>query len=223
MGFGGLIGAGRTEVMRCVFGLDAFDEGSIELAGKPIKIDSPQKAVQNGIGLVPEDRKTQGLVLILSVTENIELSSLDTVSKGGWIDNSRERLLVSEYVKSLRIKTPSAQQMVGALSGGNQQKVVLARCLATRPRLLILDEPTRGVDVNAKAEIHRLIEELVREGLGVIVVSSDLPELLDISDRIYVMRKGRVVRELQGDEISSTAVMRYAAGATQAQPERAAP
>ena len=220
VGFGGLIGAGRTEVMRCVFGLDAYNEGNIELAGKPIKIDSPQKAVQNGIGLVPEDRKTQGLVLILSVAENIELSSLDSVSRAGWIDDKRERSLVSEYIRSLHIKTPSAQQIVGALSGGNQQKVVLARCLATRPRLLILDEPTRGVDVNAKAEIHRLIEELVREGLGVVVVSSDLPELLDISDRIYVMRKGKIVRELKGEEISKTAVMRYAAGATQAAPGR---
>ena len=213
VGFGGLIGAGRTEVARCIFGLDAIDAGEIRFDGCNIRIDSPRAAISHGFALVPEDRKTQGLVLSLSVGANLELSSLRRLSVFGWLRRRAEIAMINEIVTSLHIRTPSAAQPVSALSGGNQQKVVIGRWLATKPRLMILDEPTRGVDVGAKAEIHRLVEALVREGLSVLLISSDLPELMAMSDRVYVMRAGRIVHELSRDALDANEIMRHAAGA----------
>jgi ABC-type sugar transport system ATPase subunit len=213
VGFGGLIGAGRTEVARCIFGLDAIDAGEIRFGGQSIKVSGPRSAIAHGFAFVPEDRKTQGLVLSLSVGANIEMSSLRKLSVGGWLRRRAEITMISDTIRSLRIRTPSAAQPVSALSGGNQQKVVIGRWLATKPRLMILDEPTRGVDVGAKAEIHRLVEALVQEGLSVLLISSDMPELLAMSDRVYVMRAGRLVLELSHEEIDANEIMRHAAGA----------
>ena len=218
VGFGGLIGAGRTEVARCIFGIDRADAGEIRLDGASTRITGPRDAIARGIALVPEDRKTQGLVMLLSVAANLEMSSLGRLSTAGWLHLRAEKQLVEGFIGRLRVRTPSARQAVSALSGGNQQKVVIARALATNPRLMILDEPTRGVDVGAKAEIHRLIEQLVRTGLGVLLISSDLPELLAMSDRVYVMRAGRLVAELSGDRVVAAEVMRHAAGAAPAEP-----
>jgi ABC-type sugar transport system ATPase subunit len=216
VGFGGLVGAGRTEVARCIFGIDRADAGEIRIDGVASRISSPRNAIARGIALVPEDRKGQGLVLPLSVGANLEMSVLGRLSTAGWLHPGAEHQLIHGFIERLRVRTPSARQPVEALSGGNQQKVVIARWLATKPRLMILDEPTRGVDVGAKAEIHRLIEQFVREGLGVLLISSDLPELLAMSDRVYVMRAGRLVAELAGDQIVAAEVMRHAAGATSA-------
>lgn len=164
--------------------------------------------------MVPEDRKAQGLVLGASVKQNLTMSAYHRISHGGWLDGRAERDLVANFVRKLGIRLPSADHPVETLSGGNQQKVVLSRWLATEPKLMILDEPTRGVDVGAKAEIHRVVDALVAEGMGVLLISSDLAELIAMSDRVYVMRAGRIEAELQGDEIEEKRVMHYAAGAT---------
>jgi ABC-type sugar transport system ATPase subunit len=213
VGLAGLVGAGRTDVARCLFGLEPPDKGSIEVDGQPIRIATPQDAMARGFALVPEDRKAQGLVLIASVAANLTLSALRRISSGGVISRSAEDGMVRDYVGKLGIKTASTRQAVENLSGGNQQKVVLSRWLATNPRLMILDEPTRGVDVGAKAEIHRVIEGLVGQGLGVLLISSELPELIAMSDRVYVMRAGRIEAELSGAEIEEQRIMSFAAGA----------
>lgn len=213
VGLAGLIGAGRTDVARCVFGVETPDEGNIEVDGHEVEIRSPRTAIDLGIALVPEDRKSQGLVLIGSVTDNLALSVHDKISRAGWVSQKAETALVAGYIKKLRIRAPSVRHPVETLSGGNQQKVVLSRWLATGPRLMILDEPTRGVDVGAKAEIHRVIEDLVREGLGVLLISSELPELMAMSDRVYVMRAGKIAAELSGPEINEETIMKHAAGA----------
>lgn len=213
VGLAGLVGAGRTDVARCLFGIDTPDEGTIEVDGEPVTITTPRDAIQRGFALVPEDRKSQGLILIASVAANMTLSAHQKVSRNGIVSRRAENNLVASYVKKLGIRLPSAQHAVETLSGGNQQKVVLARWLATEPRLMILDEPTRGVDVGAKAEIHRVIELLVTEGLGVLLISSELPELMAMSDRIYVMRAGRIMAELAGADINEEIIMRHAAGA----------
>jgi len=213
VGLAGLVGAGRTDVARCLFGVETPDEGSIEVDGQPVTIATPRDAISRGFALVPEDRKSQGLILIASVADNLTLSAFEKVSRGGVVSRRAEDSLVAGYVKKLGIRLPSARHAVETLSGGNQQKVVLARWLATDPRLMILDEPTRGVDVGAKAEIHRVIEMLVSEGLGVLLISSELPELMAMSDRVYVMRAGRIETELSGTDINEQTIMRYAAGA----------
>lgn len=213
VGLAGLVGAGRTDVARCLFGLEPPDEGGIEIDGKPVRITNPQDAISRGFALVPEDRKAQGLVLIASVAANLTLSALRKISRIGVLSRSAEAGLVRDYVGKIGIKTASTSQAVENLSGGNQQKVVLSRWLATNPRLMILDEPTRGVDVGAKAEIHRVIEGLVAQGLGVLLISSELPELIAMSDRVYVMRAGRIEAEFAGGEINEQAIMRTAAGA----------
>ncbi|HWJ75426.1 MAG TPA: sugar ABC transporter ATP-binding protein [Kaistia sp.] len=215
VGLAGLIGAGRTDVARCLFGVEQPDAGRIEVDGKAVSIASPRAAIDLGFALVPEDRKTQGLILIGSVTDNLALSVHPKISHAGWISAKAEGELVAGYIRKLQIRAPSPNHAVETLSGGNQQKVVLARWLATGPRLMILDEPTRGVDVGAKAEIHRVIEELVREGLGVLLISSELPELMAMSDRVYVMRAGRIAAELVGPDINEEIIMKHAAGATQ--------
>jgi ABC-type sugar transport system ATPase subunit len=213
VGLGGLVGAGRTEVARCLFGAEPPDEGWIEVNGETVSIGSPRQAISHGFAMVPEDRKTHGLVLIASVADNLTMSAQRRISRGGVVLRSAIESLVAHFIRSLGIRLASPNNPVETLSGGNQQKVVLGRCLAAEPKLMILDEPTRGVDVGAKAEIHRVIENLVANGMGVLLISSELPELIAMSDRIYVMRAGRVAAELEGADINERRIMQHAAGA----------
>jgi ABC-type sugar transport system ATPase subunit len=213
VGLAGLVGAGRTDVARCLFGVERPDAGTIEVAGEEISVGTPREAIAHGFALVPEDRKGQGLVLIGSVADNLIMSAQGRVSRRGVVSRSAVKEMVARYVRKLGIRLASPDQAVETLSGGNQQKVVLARWLATEPKLMILDEPTRGVDVGAKAEIHRVIETLVSQGMGVLLISSELPELMATSDRVYVMRAGRIVAELSGAGINEQTIMRHAAGA----------
>jgi ABC-type sugar transport system ATPase subunit len=213
LGLGGLVGAGRTEIFRCLFGVDPIDDGEIIINGKSTKIKDPQDAIKHGIGFVTEDRKTQGLVLNASIKENASLSILNNIKKFGWIDKNREKEIVQSYKEQLRIKAPNIETSVISLSGGNQQKVVLARWLATNPKILLLDEPTRGVDVGARAEIQSMIENLVSQGLAIIIISSDIMELLALSDRIIVIREGKNVAELKDDKITKEEVIKFATGA----------
>lgn len=211
LGFAGLVGAGRTEVMRAIFGADRIDAGQLLLEGQPVRISSPQEAIRRGLAFVTEDRKLQGLVLGMNVRENISLVTLPSLSRSGMIDARAEQQLARTSIPRFDIRTPSSEQEVINLSGGNQQKVVLAKWLATNPKLLILDEPTRGIDVAAKAEIHNLIAKLASEGLGILLVSSELPEVLGMADRILVMREGRITGEFTRETASQEAIMRVAA------------
>jgi inositol transport system ATP-binding protein len=199
LGLAGLVGAGRTETARAVFGADPFDSGEIRVAGAPVNIRSPQEAIRHGIGLVPEDRKQQALFLSLAIRTNLSITVLDRIS-GLWafLSPSREQALVEEYRRRLNIRMAGPDQLVGNLSGGNQQKVVLARWLALSPRVLIVDEPTRGIDVGAKVEVHNLLFEMADAGIAVVVISSELPEILAVSDRIVTMREGVVTGEIAG-------------------------
>ena len=197
LGVAGLVGAGRTEMARAIFGADPFDSGRVLVDGKPVRSSSPQEAIRHGIGLVPEDRKQQALFLSLAIRMNLSMASLDRVSKWGvFVDEAKESALVEEYRKALSIRMASPEQIVANLSGGNQQKVVLARWLALQPKVLIVDEPTRGIDVGAKVEVHNLLFDMARSGIAVIAISSELPEVLAISDRIVTMREGRVTGEI---------------------------
>ena len=212
VGLTGLVGAGRTEVARAIFGADRKTGGSVLLDGKPIEVRSPQDAIRHGIGLLTEDRKNQGLVLNMTMRENTTLANLTELLRGPFIDRGKERNVAQHYVGDLQIKTPTVEQAVQNLSGGNQQKVVLAKWLFTKSRVLIFDEPTRGIDVGAKAEIFKLMNNLVREGVAVLVISSELPEVLGMCDRILVMHEGRLAGELARAEASQEAVMRLATG-----------
>ncbi len=213
LGFAGLVGAGRTETARLLFGADPKDAGEIYIEGKRIKIESPIDALKAGIGFVPEDRGKQGLVLRSSVLENIALPTLDRHTRlGTWLDHLGLRNTAQEYVDKLNIRTPSLDQKTMFLSGGNQQKTVVAKWLATQPRVLIMDEPTRGIDVGAKAEVHALISRLAQAGLGIIMISSELPEILGMSDRILVMSEGRVAAILDRAEATQETIMAYASG-----------
>jgi len=212
LGLAGLVGAGRTQLARTIFGIDPIERGEIWFDSQKVKIDSPQRAIALGMGFVPEERATQGLFLGMDVRQNITISALDKVSRLGFVNFREAVRLAQDYVSRLDIRTPSLRQKVRNLSGGNQQKVVLAKWLSLNPRILILDEPTRGIDVGAKAEIHALMSQLTRQGVGIIMISSELPEILGISDRIVVMHEGRVVAEFQRDEASQDEIMLYAAG-----------
>jgi ABC-type sugar transport system ATPase subunit len=214
VGLAGLVGAGRTELARCLFGADSVDSGEIILDGTPVKIRTPGDAVDLGIGLVPEDRKLHGLILGMGVRENLSLPVLDRLGSPYVPSRGRERAMVSDYIRSLRIRTPHMDQRVAALSGGNQQKVVIARWLATEPKVLILDEPTRGIDVGAKAEVHALIARLAEEGVAVLMISSELPEILGMSHRVLVMRGGQIVAEFPRQDASEEAIMAAATGQT---------
>lgn len=213
VGIGGLVGAGRTEVARALFGADPVDAGEIVLDGRPVRLRSPRDAIRLGIGLVPEDRKELGLILNRVVRENISLANLDALTTLGFIRIKHERAIAQEYIRGLSIRTPSAEQQTRLLSGGNQQKVVLAKWLFTRSRLLIFDEPTRGVDVGAKTEIYELMNRLAERGVALIMISSELPELLGMSDRILVMHEGRLAGELSRAEATQERVMQLATGA----------
>ncbi len=210
LGIAGLVGAGRTEIVRALFGADPKISGEIYLDGKKVEINSPKDAVKLGIGLVPEDRKLQGLILNMALHENLSLPSIPFMFSNGIINFKKEYKLVEDFVNRLRIRTPHIFQVVNNLSGGNQQKVVVAKWLALKPKVLILDEPTRGIDVGAKAEIHNLIGELAKEGIGIILISSELPEILALSDRILVISKGRITAELRREEATQEKIMQYA-------------
>jgi rhamnose transport system ATP-binding protein len=193
VGLAGLVGAGRTELARIIFGLDHADSGEIRLRDKRILIRNPADAIMSGIAYLPEDRRRHGVILDMPVSANITLASLKRLSRFGSFDFHREKEIATEYVQRFAIKTPSIFSQVSTLSGGNQQKVALSRWLATRPSVLILDEPTQGIDVGAKAEIHALMGELASQGMAILMISSDLPEVLGMSDRIAVMRAGTIV------------------------------
>lgn len=208
----GLVGSGRTEIARCIFGADSYDSGKITLEGKPLVTHGPKSAIKAGIGLVTEDRKGQGLVLDLTVRENTTLAALPSLSKLGFVEKNRERSVTQDYIKSLDIRTPSGEQRVKNLSGGNQQKVVLSKWLLTQSKLLILDEPTRGIDVGAKVEIYQLMNRLTAQGIGILMISSELPEVLGMADRILVMREGRLVGELSRAEATQEKIGEMAVG-----------
>lgn len=210
--FAGLAGAGRTEVMRALFGADKMYSGEVFIDGEEVHIKNASDAIKNGIGYLPEDRKEHGLFLEMAVSTNIASASLKKLSKGMNLDQKAINRVSEEYKKKLNIVTPSIFQKVVNLSGGNQQKVVLAKWLVVNPKLMIVDEPTRGVDVGAKAEIYEILRALTEEGTSIIVVSSDLTEVLAISDRIYVMHNGEIKGELNGDEATEQLIMRYASG-----------
>jgi ABC-type sugar transport system ATPase subunit len=212
LGIAGLVGAGRSEVAQALFGLDPVRHGAIVLRGTPVRMDTPAAAIALGVGLVPEDRKRQGLVPQESALHNLSLAILRRLSRLGWLRRREERSVATEYFDRLRVRTPSLDTVVAGLSGGNQQKIVLARWLAARATVLILDEPTRGVDVGAKAEIHALIGELASRGSAILLISSELPELLTLATRIVVLRAGRLVGELTRDEATQDRLLRLMAG-----------
>ncbi|HEX2722043.1 MAG TPA: sugar ABC transporter ATP-binding protein [Gemmatimonadaceae bacterium] len=207
VGLAGLLGSGRSETARAIFGADPVDGGSIELRGKRTEIRSPGDAIAARIAYVPEDRKAEGIIPEMSVRENLTLAALPTLSRAGVVDRAKQKEIVDEFIRRFGVKVSSADQKIRELSGGNQQKVLLARWLCTQPELLIVDEPTRGIDIGARGEIQALINELAAEGLGVLMISSDLEELVEGSSRIEVMRDGRDVAELQRDEISQDSII----------------
>jgi ribose transport system ATP-binding protein len=212
VGLAGLVGTGRTELARAIFGADPIDSGEILLEGKPVRIRSPQDAIRLGIGLMTEDRKALGLILSMTVRENNTLANLKALTRLGFVQLRRERQVAEQYVRDLMIRTPSIEQAVKNLSGGNQQKVVLAKWLFTRSKVLIFDEPTRGIDVGAKAEIYQLMNRLAEEGVAILMISSELPEVLGMSDRILVMHQGRIVGELSREEATQERIMHLATG-----------
>lgn len=210
LGVSGLVGAGRTEMARVLYGLDPADSGEVWLHGEPALPDSPQTAIRKGIGYVSEDRKIIGLITKLSILKNISLSSLHRYSRYGWVNSSEEKLAVSKLVQQLRIKAGSLDQRVETLSGGNQQKVAIAKVLMAKPKVIILDEPTRGIDIGAKIEIYHLVRQLANEGLGVILISSELPEIIGLCDRVMVLSQGRQTALLNRNQISQEEIMYHA-------------
>jgi ribose transport system ATP-binding protein len=213
VGVAGLVGAGRTEMLRTLFGVDAPLSGSIQVGGKVVPLKSPQNAIAAGIALVPEDRKQQGIVLDMVIRENISLASLRQHAKpGGFLNFTVEKQQSSELSQRLQVKAPNDLHRVGNLSGGNQQKVVLGKWLALKPRVLLMDEPTRGIDVGAKQEIYQLMDELAGQGIAILFVSSEMEEVIGMSDRVIVMHEGRITGELMRDQLSEEAVMHLATG-----------
>ena len=210
----GLVGAGRSEVARAIFGIDPVDAGEVQVAGKPLQLGRPQAAVRAGLALVPEDRRAQGLALELSIARNASLTVLGRLVRHGLISARSESTLAADWGKRLRLKAGDLNAPVGTLSGGNQQKVVLGKWLATNPKVLIIDEPTRGIDVGAKAEVYRTLAELVREGMAVLMISSELPEVLGMADRILVMHEGRIGADIARAEANEERVMSAALGAS---------
>jgi rhamnose transport system ATP-binding protein len=207
LGMAGLIGAGRTNVARALFGTEPASSGTILLDGKPVSIRSPGAAMALGIGYVPEDRKEHGLVLAMSIADNITLPVVSAFATGGWLDTKRERQAAADGARQLEVKMAGAAQQAGQLSGGNQQKVVLAKWLGTHPRVLILDEPTRGIDVGTKAAVHALMSSLAAQGMAILMISSELPEILGMSDRILVMREGRLTGQFSRAEATQELLM----------------
>lgn len=216
LGFSGLMGAGRTETMRAIFGADKIDSGEIYIDGELVSIKSPQDAIEQGIGFLTEDRKNQGLILSNTIEYNISISNLNKISKQrgllNVLDKDSEEQNAEKMVDDLLIKTPSIKQLAKNLSGGNQQKVVLAKWLNRDCKILIFDEPTRGIDVGAKTEIYKLMNQLVEQGVAIIMISSELPEVIGMSDRIYVMHEGKISGELKREDFSQNVILQHAAG-----------
>ena len=212
LGFYGLVGAGRSEFMQSLFGITRPSAGSVEIDGAPVQITSPADAVDHGIVYVPEDRGKQGAILDLPIFQNVTLPSLGRMSGTGFLKLAEEFKLAREYTQRLDLRAASLDTHVGNLSGGNQQKVVIAKWLATQPKVIILDEPTKGVDIGSKAAVHEFMAELAAQGLAVIMVSSEIPEVLGMSDRVIVMREGRIVAELADDDLKPETLVRHAAG-----------
>lgn len=210
LGLTGLIGSGRSEVAQAIFGIDPADEGIIYVNNQPVKIDNPLKAMKLGIGYLPEDRQKQGLVLPFSIMENITLPVIDDVSKSGWLNPSNEYITAKKLAELLQVKAASVFNKVYSLSGGNQQKVVVAKLLAAKLKILILDEPTKGIDVGAKAAIHEIMSDLACQGFGIIMISSEMPEVLGMSDRILVMHEGRITAEFDRCEATQEKIMKAA-------------
>lgn len=212
LGIYGLLGSGRTELARTIFGADSFEKGDVYINEKPTQINSPAKAIKEGIGFLTEDRKTQGLILDLSVKENISITSLDELTSFGVIKSKEELQISDKYISELKIKTTGSNQDVRSLSGGNQQKVVFAKWLTTDTKIFIFDEPTRGIDVGAKQEIYELMKKLTRNGCGIIMISSELPEVLGMSDRVLVMHNGKITDEFDNINLSQEVILSSAVG-----------
>jgi ribose transport system ATP-binding protein len=208
VGLAGLVGAGRTEVARAVCGIDRVTNGEILIDGKKVRIHSPATAVQHGIGWIPEDRKQHGLLLRMSVAQNTTMAILRRISNVlAAVDTKEEKSIATRYVDMLSIATPGVNQIVNHLSGGNQQKVVLAKWLSTNPKILIMDEPTRGIDVGAKAEFHALMSQLAQQGLAILMISSEMPEIMGMSDRVIVLCQGRVTGEFERRTMTQEQIM----------------
>ncbi|HWG25060.1 sugar ABC transporter ATP-binding protein [Actinospica sp.] len=214
VGLAGLVGAGRSEVARAVFGVDRWDAGSVTVGGRALRPGSPSLAMAAGLALVPEDRRAQGLVMQMTIERNIGLSGLRATSRAGLMSRRAERDRALDWATKLQVKYARLGDLVDTLSGGNQQKVVLAKWLATKPSVLIVDEPTRGIDVGTKAEVHRLLSDLAAEGVAVLMISSDLPEILGMADRVLVMHEGRIAAEIPRSEATEQSVMAAATGMT---------
>jgi len=212
VGLAGLVGGGRTELARAIFGLTPADQGEILLRGKQVTIRSAGQAIESGIGYVPEDRRRHGVILDLAISANVTLASLDQFSRMGALDFRREKEVAADYTRKLGIKTPAIFAPVATLSGGNQQKVALSRWLVTKPSVLILDEPTQGIDVGAKSEVHALMTELASQGVAILMISSELPEVLGMSDRIAVMHSGTIVKTLDRSEATQEKILALALG-----------
>ena len=212
VGLFGLVGAGRTEVARVIFGVDRADRGAIELNGQPITIADPTDALEHGIAYVPEDRHGQGLVMSFPIDENITLPILRRLSRFTLVKSDEAEKIAADYSARLQVKSAGLDQLVSALSGGNQQKVVLGKWLATDPHVLILDEPTRGIDIGTKAEVHRIISHLAAQGVAILMISSELPEILGMSDRVLVMHEGRISGEFDRSEADQERIMFAATG-----------
>ncbi|MDR6417063.1 sugar ABC transporter ATP-binding protein [Pseudarthrobacter sulfonivorans] len=219
VGLSGLVGAGRSEVARAIFGIDKYDTGAVIVHNHPLKALSPKASMAAGIGFVPEDRRKQGLVMELNVSRNLTLTLRKRLSRFGLLSSKSEASTTNEWAKKLQIKAGSPESPISTLSGGNQQKVVLGKWLATGPKILIIDEPTRGIDVGTKSEVHRLISELAGTGLAVLMISSELPEILGMSDRVLVMHEGRITAELSRSEATEETVMTAATGVDSADKE----
>jgi len=214
LGLFGLLGAGRTDLARALFGVGPTPSGEVVLNGQPATVRSPADATQAGLAYVPEDRKLHGLVLPMTVRENVTLAVLRRLSRATVVQSSEERRVVDSFIEDLDIRTPSREQRVNNLSGGNQQKVVVAKWLASHPKVLILDEPTRGIDVGAKAEVHAIMARLAEQGVGILMISSELPEILGMSDRVLVMHEGRITGEFTREEATRERIMLAATGTT---------
>jgi rhamnose transport system ATP-binding protein len=215
--FAGLVGSGRSEVARAIFGIDRYDAGSVLVAGRRLRRGSPASAMAAGVGLVPEDRRQQGLVMDMSIQQNMTLASLGRLQHAGLISATAERAFATDWATRLRLKYGRLADPVARLSGGNQQKVVLGKWLGRKPALLIVDEPTRGIDINTKAEVHRLLAQLAADGVAILMISSELPEVLHVSDRILVMREGRLTAEYARADASEETIMSAATGQLPAQ------
>jgi ribose transport system ATP-binding protein len=220
VGLAGLLGSGRTETAKAIFGAQPLESGTVEVDGKDVNPDSPGAAIRSGLAFLPENRKAEGIIPDLSVRENIIAAALPRLSRGGFVLKKEQDELVERFMTRLDIKASSPDQPVGELSGGNQQKVMLARWLCMEPKVLILDEPTQGIDVGAKAEIQQLIAELAEQGLGVVMIDSEPEELIEASDRVVVLRDGGVADTLSGDELTEENLVGAIAGGEPSQPAK---